>query len=635
MTTSKISPADSSKREMRPPSPAKRASPRAALIAALLGVFLVYLLGAWLIASTRSIWSPDTGARFIQMQALLQPGADWSVPYPAAALDPEHRNSPLYLFAFYREGRAYIHYSFLFALLSALFFRLFGYFGLLVLPVLAGMGTALTVYALARALRLRFPIAPLLLAALATPLAIYSVVFWDHTITTGLAAAALYLCIRAITTGRLWLWFIAGAAVGAGYWFHEIMLPYLPALVAGAWWVRRRVPWLQASALVILGAVLLLVPLALINKSVYGTFFGPHLSNNRLGSPGAVLQFLLNVPEWGSGALYTLFAWGDSSPAYSWQLREWLQNPGPQLVREVRVSQWMAVPVIAWFLLAVSGIWRRRGGWIPFLIVVAGMLANSAWVLSHRDWPHSLFLACPLLALAFGAARKPPARRADTGTTETLSAEKSEARQLAQTMGIVTVVYTIASLLKPNLGGTEWGARYLLITVPVLSLLVWSTVESLLPERGEKNGVASWQPGAKPVLAGMALLLAVSLVLQVHGFRIIHNMHQENRRLTDAFLQAPDDVIVSAVWWAPLCAAPAYPHKQILYAGEPAFPAIPLFEKMRAARVPGYTLIGFSPWNLSDFSRPYGYFALVDAARPTAQRLYTNRFALVEEIPQR
>ena len=347
------------------------------------------------------------------------------------------------------------------------------------------------------------------------------------------------------------------------------------------------------------------------------------------------MQFLLRPGEWGPGALYTLFAWGDMNPANTRDLQVYLRNFPPRVKQELTATLWMALPIVGWMILALSGLWRRWfWGRVVTLLLFLAMAASAVWVLSHDRWVHSLFLACPLLLLAFGAA----SRRAEPDDQEPEHNAEADPRLLEQTIALVTVVYTALSLVKPTLGGTEWGARHLLITVPALTLLAWSVIENLLPPRKAAADLPAGPPGAKPLLACAALLVGLSLALQVHGFRIVYKVHRSNRQLTDRIAQSPDAVIVSAVWWAPLNAAPAYYRKKIVYAGDPYHHPAPLFQRMQAAHVLGYTLIGRdSPWNLSRFSRPFGYAAVPDAARPIALHLYLNRFALIEmpESPEK
>lgn len=588
------------------------AASRRALLAALALVFVAYAFGAYRIARTDSIWSPDCGARFIQVQSVLEHWPQWHVSYPAADLDPRHENSPLYFFEFNHAGRTYVFYSFLWALLSACLFRLFGFFGLVILPLLGGLGAALAVYGTARLLRLRHPVLPLLLVALATPLAVYSVVFWDHSVITGIAAAALYLGLRAVVTGRTQLWFGAGAVIGAGLWFHEILLPCIPALIVVAWWTRRKTPWLRAAAWLLLGTALLAVPLALVNQAVYGTPAGPHLSNNRMGSASSIAEFVLSPREWGPGAIYTLFFWGDTSPAFPWQLNDWLARPWPKFKQEMEASARMAIPVLLWIPLALSGGWRRRWIWPLSLLLFAGMIAGGVWVARHLEWAHSLFLASPLLVLAFAAGRGEP--------------DGSETRLLRQGIAVFAVVYLCLTLPKPTLGGTEWGARHLLVLVPALTLLASAAIENLLPKG------RNWQPGARPLLGGIGLLIALSFWLQIHGFRIVERMHERNREIARAIADTPDQVIVGAEWWPALNGAPSYLGKKMLFAGDTEHPALPLLERMRGASVRSFTLISYAPqipiW--TDALRYLGYVPVANATRSVGWGLTMSRYLLLD-----
>ena len=337
--------------------PPERRAPRFLLTAVLLlGILSVYLLGAHRLASTRSVWSPDSGARLIQVQSVADHWSEWSIPYPAEALDPAHENSPLLFFEYRHEGRSYIVYSFLFALISAVFLGAFGFLGLALTPILGGLGTSLAVFGLSRQLRFRFPLAPMVLVALATPVALYSMVFWEHSLTTGLAAVALYFAVRAVSAGRSAFWFAAGATAGCSIWFHEVLVPYPFALALGAIWVHRRK---AARPLIALlgGVALLLLPLAFLNNAIYGTPLGPHLVTVRLGSTAAALGYLLKPWEMTLGAFFTLFGWGDTNPQAAGALARSLADPSAPTRWHLGVSLLMALRYSFG-----SGLRRRRPG---------------------------------------------------------------------------------------------------------------------------------------------------------------------------------------------------------------------------------------------------------------------------------
>ena len=591
---------------------------RRILIAVVALVLGVYVLGALWFAQTRSIWSPDCGARLVQIQSILQHPPQWWITYPGAGLDPQHENSPLSFYEHNHDGKTYVFYSFLYALLNAPLFQAFGYFGLAILSIVGGVGSVLATHALAVRLRLRMPLVPAIAMGLATPLALYSVVFWDHALLTALGTVVVVLALRGAATNRGAYWLAAGAVLGAGLWLHEILAPYVPALLLGAWWLRSRHSWAKHSGLFLAGVLLFAVPLLLLNSQVYGTPLGPHMANNRLGTANSIGKLLLDPGEWAPGALYTLIGWGNTNPAFTWQLKQWLAKPWPVFQQEITASLWMGLPLLGWLVLGVTGWWRR---WWPLtLLALGGLVANSVWVLRHDDWPHSPFLACPLLLLGFCA----PIRRERSEEDPSSGFD----RQAAQAVVLICLFYTVVNLLKPTLGGTEWGSRHLLSVYPCLVVLGWAALEPLLPQgtAGERSPGAGWLLGVAGAMA------ALSVLILGHGMFVVRGMHQNNRALADAVALLPDDVVVCSSWWAPMNGAPSYYDKKLVFADQ-THPAPALFERMAAQGVRSYSLLGFSAWDLSRFSAPSGYMPVYGTDRKLPLGLATGRYTRVDEMP--
>lgn len=592
------------------------------LLLALAGALAIYLGLALWFAGTRAIWSPDSGARFIQVQSLLAHWPDWSIVYPAQNLDPHHRNSSLAFYEYNHGGKTYVFYSFLFALIVAPFYKALGFLGLAVPAIAGGLLCVAATWMLGRRLGFRYPVVPALITGLATPLALYSAVFWDHSLLAGIATLALYFAlggVRADCPGR---WAAAGVLVGAGVWFHEILAPYLLALLVGGWWLRSRHRFVLNSGFFLLGAFLLIIPLVLVNLKVYGAAAGPHLANNKLGSAGSILQTLRNPAEWGLGALYSLFGWGDTNPAYTWQLRSWMQEPsqrGEILRAELGRSAQLAIPVLLWLPLALSG-WWKRWGWVAAAVLL-GMAWPAAWVMGHQQLVHSPFYVTPILLLAFMAPLRQREDEWEAG---------KEARPYLQAMALVTLVYSGVTLLKPTLGGTEWGSRHLLSVVPALVLLGWATVEWLLSTRREGVEGVRWHPAAQPILAAGVVLTVLSLLVLGHGANVAWNMHNNSRRLTDALRATPDEVIVTTTWWVPMNAAPVYLEKKFVFADQ-EHPAPPLFTRMRAEGVRTFSVLAFDPRHLMDFAIATGYAPVEGTDQPQPFRLWTRRYTLVAE----
>jgi hypothetical protein len=590
------------------------------LAVSTLGILALYVFLALQFAGMRSIWSPDCGARLIQVLSLQRHWPEWWITYPGEALDPNWQNSPLGFYEYHHDGRTYIFYSFLFALISGGLFRQLGYFGLAVLPILGGMTAALSSYGMARALRLRFPLVPMLLTALATPMLHYSVVFWDPAVTAGLATAALFAAVQAVKTGRAGLWTMSGMLVGLGLWFHEIILPLVPGLVLGAIYVYRRKA-LFPAALVVIGVALLVLPLAAINTAVYGTPMGPHLHNNQLGSGTAILRQVTDPTFFGPGAFYTLFGWGFANPGYTWDLKQWILYR-PEVRHEMNVSLLMAVPIVLWAWLGLSGAWSRRGWWVVSLLLFAGMVADGVWVMLPETIPHSVFHACPVLALAFGGYAALRGRN----RTEGPAAASDPVRRLPGLIGLMAVVHTIVTVLSPALGGGEWGTRFLLISTPIMSLFAAAALEHVLPPPGGVATPAAWRPGTPGLLAGMAALLVTTLIVQGIGIDRVMGIHRANRRIADDLLKVPEPAVVSTAWWAALNAAPVWYDKQFFFAGDALHPAPALFSRMDRADVRGYVLLGASPLHLSDFARAAGYLPDEGSVRQTGMHLVLCRY---------
>ncbi|MCC2672930.1 MAG: hypothetical protein K0Q72_5402 [Armatimonadetes bacterium] len=365
----------------------------------------------------------------------------------------------------------------------------------------------------------------------------------------------------------------------------------MPALLLGAWWLRRRHTWTRNSGLLVAGVLLFAVPLLLFNARVYGSPLGPHMANNRLGSAGSIGKLLLDPSEWGPGALYTLIGWGNTNPAFTWQLKAWLANPWPQFQHEIKASLWMSVPLLGWLVLGITGGWRRW--WPVTLVVELGLIANSVWLLHDPDAP-----------------------------------EQPDRRPL-QAVILITLFYTVVNLLKPTLGGTEWGSRHLLSVYPALLVLGWSALEPLLPAKSGDR----WRPEARPLLGAVGVLTLLSALILGHGLMVVRGMHENNRDLADALEKIPDEVVVCSSWWAPMNAAPAYYRKKLLFAGDPEHPAPPLFQRMARQGVQSYTLVGYGPWDLSNFAAPAGYMPVTGANQQVPLGLVTNRFTLVGEMP--
>src|SRR5438552_14701003 len=122
-----------------------------ALIALLL-VGLVYL-AALVLLPPQALTHHDEGAKYLQVRNLrLAPyGLDWSINYPARRLDPQLEFVPFHPKQHYvdGQGRIYLQWPIFLGLLTRVPWKLMGFWGLYVVPLLAGLGTLWASYLLA------------------------------------------------------------------------------------------------------------------------------------------------------------------------------------------------------------------------------------------------------------------------------------------------------------------------------------------------------------------------------------------------------------------------------------------------------------------------------------------------------
>ena len=215
-----------------------------------LGLVLLACLAAQVLAAipllrSGGFWSPDSAVRFVQMEGLARAHfREVSISYPASSLDPDGRFFPFGpWFHFVRGGKQYLSYPPYFPAMTAPLFHFLGRPGLIVLPMAAGLGAALVVY---RVLERREPgLAPAatLAFALATPLVVYSAVFWDHTLIVALSAGGLALAAGALDAGEGWrasTLVLAGALLGCGLWLRNEMYVLILALGVAWLWTAGR-----------------------------------------------------------------------------------------------------------------------------------------------------------------------------------------------------------------------------------------------------------------------------------------------------------------------------------------------------------------------------------------------------------
>lgn len=166
--------------------------------AASIAVLIVYAALLWWLPKD-IFWSPDEGAKFLNMQTISwDDGLHFTIPYNGRHLDPH--------FHFYAKGHVYpqpssacnIEYNWplWFPLLSLIPYRLFGIWGIYLLPLLAGWGTAVLSGMIARRIQQNAAVATILAVGFATPILFYSILFWEHTMAVFLGLLAVWFVMK-------------------------------------------------------------------------------------------------------------------------------------------------------------------------------------------------------------------------------------------------------------------------------------------------------------------------------------------------------------------------------------------------------------------------------------------------------
>lgn len=487
---------------------------------------LVYAVVAWLLARHQEFWSPDSSLRFVQVGAFAERGfAGGAVPYPAEALDPEGRFFPAGpWFHFAAAGRQYIAYLPYFALITAPLYRVFGFPGLLLLPLAGGAAAVGVTYVGLRRLVPEGAAWGALAVGLGTPLLVYSTVFWDHSLVTALGAGALALAAVALEAPggpRGAPLFAAGVLLGGGLWLRNEMYPL--ALVAVAAWFflapGRRLGSTLAMAAGVLAAA---APLWALNVALQGRplgWKGQGLAIGRLGEltgtgdPRSAIDFV--VSRW-SNAYFQLAA------------PEFYAAGVPALTAGLGV----AVALLAAAALLWVGV--RRG--TPRLVLAGALLAVGVvvWMLSSRPSVSGLLPAVPLVILAALGGRPRP---------------------WEWYLWAVVVAFVAAVVATGTHGGMQWGPRYLM---PVVPALVWLAIAAVARVRWQAPQV--W-PAAR-LAAGV--LLGASVLVQAAGLDRVDLEMARNVKVNEVIRGAPADVVATAHEWLAVGAGRAYFEKQLM-----------------------------------------------------------------------
>jgi hypothetical protein len=529
----------------------------------------------------------DTGAKYLQVRnfRITPQGLDWSINYPARPLDPQLEFVPFHPRQHYvdGQGRIYLQWPIFLGLLTRIPWKVMGFWGLYVVPLLAGLGAAWASWKLALALGVHGKVSWLAipLVGLATPVAFYSLVYFEHTLAALLVTLSLLASVLAMQARARRVWFIAlsGVFLAAALYFRSEL--YILAVVMALGW--GYLAWRGRSwrPLVVWGAAfaLALVPLwgfyFLTEGSLLPLHATPYFSGSYNpegnGTAGVELPQLRYIATAGWGTVPD-FLFGPetfpSSPIYP----AWIEIAGLLGV---------ALLIVAAFM----GLLRSRDAMLPWrmgaLVVGLGLLLITAgWVLLSPQPYHNLhgfLLAAPFAALALW----PPPR-----------SENGETTPQGWLYAVVLLYVGLHALMISALSGLgpisrhEWGQRYLLPAYPALVAMALVTVSRLwrvYANDGRTRRLA---------LAGLALwgaLVLVGLGFSVRGYTVLREERAQVAGWLDLAGTLPGRTpLVTDEWWMSLnLAADFYTRPMMLADGEER-----LAEWARQMRERGVTSFG-------------------------------------------
>jgi len=218
--------------------PAERSTPRAQrpwferpLVAAL--VLSVIYVGVSLLLGDHGSLGTDTGGKVATLETMVRRGTlDPDLGYWAESMDPRGEVHPLYYTGKY--GDAWVNATTLPMLYAARpLYELGGYRLALLLPMGGAVAAALAARSLASRLGAFRPAKALWTVGLLSPLVVYALDFWEHTIGVALLAWAAVLALDVVQRGPSARRAMAvGALIGAAFTMRTEALVYGFVIVA-------------------------------------------------------------------------------------------------------------------------------------------------------------------------------------------------------------------------------------------------------------------------------------------------------------------------------------------------------------------------------------------------------------------
>jgi hypothetical protein len=512
---------------------------------AIFAVALVYIATLALL-ERRGFWVVDNGNKFLLTKAIvINQLSDYSLPWPGLHVDPrfdfnpipppfgivERKLSP----AGTEKFELYSVFSPFFALLSAPFYRYFGFTGLYVIPFASSILALIGVAKIARFAAGDDTTAlwAVLIVGLGTPMWFYSVVFWEHTPAVCLCVWSVYFFLRFFEARRRNDLLTGGALAAMSVYFRDEL--YVFCLALFLWLVfrlRSSGRALRSPVEAALCMLVFLAPLWLFQYKSIDQPFGHHLGTHLFSASGAIEHIK------GRGAVF---------------YRQFI-SAYPSMAKSVALT----LPYVLLFLIrpaVTAGIGRVLAlvcaaiGVATAGIYLAGFLNSGSVILHMYQSSNSLFLAAPIAIAGFYRIRG--------ATTDDVTGRSS--RFLGQIAVLYSILYGLAA---PTLGavGIHWGNRFLLVLYPFFGIMAAMNFRS-----GADGGVS---PG-KFSRSAFVLLFVSSLALQVYSIRLLAIKKDYSHRLNEEIMNRPEYVVIATAPEVPLEISRSFYSKMVFLVSSP------------------------------------------------------------------
>lgn len=478
-------------------------------------VSIVYI-ATFLCVEKRSFWIVDNANKFIQLEAINQSKfSDFSIPWQGKVIDPDFKYNPIPMpFSIVKNGKLYSVYPPLFAAISVFFFRLFGFPGLYVLPLLCSIVGLVGLLKIIKLMNLgnMAQAIVIIIAGLCTPLWFYSVVFWEHSITLCLSLWGIYYCLRFLNSAS-YRYLIIGSLIStcAIYLREELILFCL--ILLGTLLIIQPKQRLKILPTFLVTSIVSIIPLLIFNWVTIGSPIGFRSASNLSMSAG-IAEHITTRPL----VFYHLFL---------------------KSSRSMLLSLLLSIPLILLFLVRPRLKERSFSFGFTSLNIFA-FTVSIYYLFSHlfSNAPinqifhsNSLFVVSPVLILALMRYRKD---------------EKSTVNpQFGKLIWLTAIGFSLLfALVTPVVTswGIHWGNRILLLVYPLLAIFCVKNIEDWIRLRNRR---INWQTA----LCVVTLLTTMSI--QFYSISVLQRKKALSYRQNQVISEYKGDVVITNVDWAP------------------------------------------------------------------------------------